>query len=61
MGALFVAVVRAPLTAVALAIEMTGATGIFIPLLTACVGALVVPAALGSPPIYDRLGERQRA
>ncbi len=58
MGTMFVAVVRAPLTGVALAVEMTGATGIFIPLMTACATAVAVPAAMGSRPIYDMLRER---
>ncbi len=61
MGALFTAVVRAPLTGIALVIEMTGATGIFIPLLTACIGAVAVPAALGCEPIYDSLRRRGAA
>jgi CIC family chloride channel protein len=60
MGTLFVAVVRAPLTGIALAVEMTGATGIFIPLMTACATAVAVPAAMGSRPIYDMLRERGR-
>jgi CIC family chloride channel protein len=58
MGALFVAVVRAPVTGIALVVEMTGSTALFIPLLTACASALAVPSALGEAPIYDTLRER---
>ena len=58
MGALFVAVVGAPLTGIALVVEMTGATTLFIPLLTACASALAVPALLDCRPIYDTLRER---
>ena len=58
MGALFVAVVGAPVTGIALVVEMTGATTLFIPLLTACASALAVPALLDCRPIYDTLRER---
>ena len=61
MGALFVAVVGAPVTGIALVVEMTGATSLFIPLLTACASALAVPALLGSRPIYDTLRDRDTA
>jgi len=61
MGALFVAVVRAPLTAIALVVEMTGATSLFVPLLVASAGAVSVPAMLGCRPIYDTLQERDAA
>ena len=58
MGALFTAVVGAPVTGIALVVEMTGATSLFVPLLTACAGALAVPALLGNRPIYDTLRDR---
>jgi CIC family chloride channel protein len=61
MGALFAAVVRAPVTGIALVVEMTGATGLFVPLLTACAAAIVVPALLGERPIYDTLRDRDAA
>ena len=61
MGALFVAVVRAPVTGIALVVEMTGATTLFVPLLTACAAALAVPTALGDRPIYDALRTRDTA
>jgi CIC family chloride channel protein len=59
MGALFVGVVRAPITGIALVVEMTGATTLFIPLLTTCAAAIAVPAMLGDPPIYDALRQRE--
>jgi len=61
MGALFVGVVRAPTTGVALVVEMTGATSLFVPLLTACVSAIAVPSKLGGLPIYDTLRARDAA
>lgn len=61
MGALFVGVVRAPVTGIALIVEMTGATALFIPLLTACAAAVAVPTALGDPAIYDALRLRDAA
>jgi len=59
MGAMFAAVVRAPLTGVAIVIEMTGAQELFIPLLTAGAIAVALPAALGTRPIYDLLRDRE--
>jgi CIC family chloride channel protein len=61
MGALFAAVVRAPVTGIALVVEMTGATALFVPLLTACAAAIAVPAVLGERPIYDTLRDRDAA
>ena len=61
MGALFAAIVRAPITGIALVVEMTGATSLFVPLLTACAAAIAVPAMLGEPPIYDTLRDRDAA
>lgn len=58
MGALFTAVVRAPVTGIALVVEMTGATALFVPLLTACAAAMAVSGALGERPIYDTLRDR---
>jgi len=61
MGALFVGVVRAPVTGIALIVEMTGATTLFIPLLTAAAAAVAVPSLLRDPPIYDALRLRDAA
>jgi CIC family chloride channel protein len=61
MGALFASVVRAPLTGIALVVEMTAATGLFIPLLVACAVSAAVSGALGERPIYDTLRDRDAA
>lgn len=58
MGALFAAVVRAPITGIALVVEMTGSSALLVPLLTACAAATAVPAMFGVAPIYDTLRER---
>jgi CIC family chloride channel protein len=58
MTAFFTAVVRAPVTGIALATEMTGCVDLLLPMLAACFGAMVVTNLLGIPPIYDLLRER---
>jgi chloride channel protein, CIC family len=58
MTAFFAAVVRAPVTGIALATEMTGCVDLLLPMLAACFGAMVVTNLLGIPPIYDLLRER---
>ena len=58
MTAFFTAVVRAPITGIALATEMTGCVNLLLPMLAACFGAMVVTNLLGIPPIYDLLRER---
>jgi chloride channel protein, CIC family len=58
MTAFFTAVVRAPLTGIALATEMTGNVNLLLPMLAACFGAMVVTNVVGIPPIYDLLRER---
>lgn len=58
MTALFVGVVRAPLTAIALVTEMTGSTELLLPMLAASFGAMVVPTMLGNQPIYLSLHHR---
>jgi CIC family chloride channel protein len=57
MAAFFTAVVRAPLTGICLAIEMTGSANLLLPMLAACFAAMSVPVLLGVPPIYDSLRE----
>ncbi len=57
MAALFVAVVRAPLTGMLLVCEMTGNATMLLPMLGACFLAMLVPALLGNAPIYDTLRE----
>lgn len=58
MAAVFTGVVRAPLTAVVLVTEMTGAGALLLPLLTACFAATVTADRLGSEPLYDTLRRR---
>lgn len=58
MVALFAASVRAPLTGVVLAIEMTGRGDLSLGMLAAALGAMLVAMLLKSPPIYESLRER---
>jgi len=55
MAALFTAVVRAPVTGIVLAIELTGSFTLLLPMLGACFAAMLVPTFLRNPPIYDSL------
>jgi CIC family chloride channel protein len=58
MPAFFTGVVRAPLTGIVLATEMTGNTTMLLPMLGACFTAMLVPMLLRNPPIYDSLREQ---
>ena len=58
MGALFSATVGAPLTGIALALEMTGNYAQIPPLILTCVGATIVAHGLGGRPIYTVLLQR---
>ncbi|WP_371680702.1 chloride channel protein [Streptomyces sp. NBC_01276] len=58
MAALFTGVVRAPVTGIVLAAEMTGAVSLWLPLLVACFAATVTADHLESEPIYDSLRRR---
>jgi chloride channel protein, CIC family len=58
MAAFFTAAVRAPLTGIILAIEMTASFNLLLPMLAACFGAMLLPTLLRDPPIYDSLRER---
>jgi CIC family chloride channel protein len=58
MAAFFGATVRAPVTAMALVIEMTGTTAVTVPMLGATAAAVLVAELLRAPPIYDSLRER---
>jgi CIC family chloride channel protein len=58
MAGFFSATVRAPLTAIALTIEMTGNLDLMLPLLITCLAATSAAEALGSRPIYEVLLER---
>ncbi len=58
MAALFTAVVRSPLTAVVLLLEMTGSWTLILPMMAASVSAYAIPELFGNSPIYDSLRER---
>jgi CIC family chloride channel protein len=58
MAAFFAGVVRAPVTGIVLATEMTGNVTMLLPMLCACAVAMLVPTLLGDPPIYESLRER---
>jgi chloride channel protein, CIC family len=58
MAAFFTAVVRAPVTAIVLVIEMTASFTLLLPMLSACFAAMLIPNLLGDAPIYDSLRER---
>lgn len=55
MAAYFSAVVKSPLTAMILIIEMTADYSLIMPLFIACFTALLFADWLGSPPIYEGL------
>ncbi len=55
MSALFAAVVRAPLTGIALIVEMTAITTVTVPMLLAAGAAVVTAMALKPLPVYDSL------
>jgi CIC family chloride channel protein len=58
MAAFFTAVVRAPLTGIVLATEMTGIGSLYLPMLASCFAAMAVPTLLQTPPIYESLKQR---
>jgi len=58
MVALFAASVRAPLTGIVLAMEMTGRGDLTLGMLAAALGAMLVAMLLNSPPIYQSLRQR---
>lgn len=58
VGALFTASVRAPLTGIVLAVEMTGRADLTLGLLSASLMAMLVAMLLQSEPIYESLKRR---
>jgi chloride channel protein, CIC family len=58
MAALFCATVRAPLTGIALTIEMTGNYFMILPLILTCLTATLVAEGLGGKPVYTVLLRR---
>lgn len=61
MAALFSATVRAPLTGIALAAELTGEFALILPIAVSTIGASLTVHALGGRPIYSVLLERTLA
>ena len=57
IAAFFTGVVRAPLTGIVLATEMTANVELLLPMLGACFAAMLAPTLLRSAPIYDFLRE----
>jgi CIC family chloride channel protein len=58
MAALFTGIVRAPLTGIVLATEMTADVTMLLTMLGACAMAMLTATLLKDPPIYDSLRER---
>ena len=58
MAALFTGIVRAPLTGIVLATEMTADVTMLLPMLGACAMAMLTPTLIKDPPIYNSLRER---
>ena len=57
MAAFFTGVVRAPITGIVLATEMTASVSMLLPMLSACAAAMLTAMLLGDPPIYELLRE----
>jgi len=58
MAAFVAAVLRTPLTGIALVIGTTGTVTPIVPLLAACLSATITPYLLGNAPIFDSLAQR---
>jgi CIC family chloride channel protein len=58
MAAFFSGVVRAPLTGLVLATEMTGSALLLLPMLAACFTAMLIPTLMSDAPLYDALRGR---
>jgi chloride channel protein, CIC family len=58
MAAFFTGVVQAPITGIALVIEMTASVPMVLPMIGACFTAMLVPNLAGGAPIYDSLRSR---
>ena len=59
MAAFFASVVRAPVTGIILAIELTGCFTLLLPMLGAVFAAMTIATILKEPPIYDSLRNRR--
>jgi CIC family chloride channel protein len=60
MAAFFAGVVRAPLTGLVLATEMTGSALLLLPMLAASFTAMLIPTLMNDAPLYDALRKRLR-
>ena len=58
MAAFLTATVRAPVTAMILIFEMTGAFNQALPMLWASFAAMAIPTLMGNSPIYDSMKTR---
>ncbi|MGE5369904.1 MAG: chloride channel protein, partial [Chloroflexota bacterium] len=58
MTALFTSAVRAPLTGIVLATEMTGSAVLLLPMLAASFTAMLAATVMRCPPIYESLRDR---
>ena len=58
MAAFFTGVVRAPITEIVLATQMTASVSMLLPMLCACSVAMLAPTLLNDPPIYESLRKR---
>jgi CIC family chloride channel protein len=58
MAAFFTATVRAPVTGIVLATELTGSTAVLPPMLGACAVAMLMANIVKAEPIYDALTSR---
>jgi CIC family chloride channel protein len=57
IAAFFSSVVRAPITGIILAVELTGSFSLFLPMLGATFAAIAIASLLKEPPIYESLSE----
>jgi CIC family chloride channel protein len=60
LAAFFAGVVRAPITGIVLATEMTASVSMLLPMLCACATSMLIPTLLKDPPIYESLRERSK-
>lgn len=60
-GAFFAATVRAPITGIVLAAELTGKFQLILPIAITCIASTLVAHALGGRPIYTVMLERALA
>ena len=59
MAAFFTAVVRAPVTGIVLAVELTSSDTLLLPMLATCFTSMLIPTLAKNPPVYDSLAAQQ--